>query len=111
MKLRTATILLFASRVHLAPQADAQARTRDTSELFPRTFAAIADWDASIVRRAAGTIATPAQWNRSDKVPCNADAQRVSLRCALEQAVAGAARQAAKSRAAAAPSSAPRPAE
>jgi len=57
---------------------------------LPATEAAIGEWDAAIVRRAAAMIASPAQWNRSDANPCASDAKTVSIRCALERAIAAA---------------------
>lgn len=54
---------------------------------LPRTEAAIGEWDAAIVRRAAGLIASPASWNRSDAGPCAPEAKTFSLRCALQRAI------------------------
>ena len=57
---------------------------------LPRTEAAIDEWNAAIVRRAAGMIGSPAQWNRSDKGSCAPDAKTVSVRCALQRSIGAA---------------------
>jgi hypothetical protein len=111
MRVCSAAVSVLAIGVNLASPAVAQTPAARAPEQFPRTLADIGEWDAAIVRRAAATIATPAQWNRSDKGPCNADAKTVSLRCALENAASVITRQAATSLSVDAPSSAPRPAE
>jgi hypothetical protein len=54
---------------------------------IPRTEAAIGEWDAAIVRRAAALIGSPAQWSRSDAGECATNAQTFTVRCALLRAI------------------------
>jgi hypothetical protein len=90
-----ASLLFLATVLNGASRAGAQAAAKDTLSSFPRTVAAIGDWDAAIVRRAAALIASPTQWSRSDTSACRPDASAVSIRCALERAIAEAAAQSA----------------
>jgi hypothetical protein len=72
--------------IGIVAQARAQVPAGNPSVSLPRTEAAISAWDLAIVLRAEALIASPAQWNRSDKGDCRADAKTFSLRCALEHA-------------------------
>jgi hypothetical protein len=81
-----AALLALASIINAASVTSAQTAAGNTFPAVPRTEAAIGEWDAAIVRRAAAMIASPAQWNRSDTGPCNPDAKTISLRCALQRA-------------------------
>jgi hypothetical protein len=53
----------------------------------PTTKAAVGQWDAGIVQRAAKILASPAQWNRADTGKCPANAKTFSISCALQEAV------------------------
>jgi len=77
--------------VTAASRTSAQELAGNTVAALPRSQAAIGEWNAAIVRRAAAMIASPAQWNRSDKGRCNSDAKTISVRCALQSAIDGAA--------------------
>ena len=84
-----ATVLGLASIFGAASTTSGQTAAKSAALDLPRTEAAIAEWDAAIVRRAAAMIPSVAQWNRSDASPCTSDAKSISLRCALERAVDG----------------------
>jgi len=96
-------VLAFGILVHASSLAGAQTLAGSAPGFVPSKEADIGAWDVAIVRRAAAMIASPAQWNRSDKGSCVPDAKTVSLRCALQRAVDDAA-----GRAASRPSSTPR---
>lgn len=81
-----AAILALGILANAISRTGAQTPAGNTLAI-PRTEAAIGEWGAAIVRRAAAMIASPAQWNRSDKGPCTPDAKTVSLRCALQNAI------------------------
>ncbi|HEY4130512.1 MAG TPA: hypothetical protein VGM50_07830 [Gemmatimonadaceae bacterium] len=95
MNARTAVAALGIISLVAAPRIGAQTPAGDAPPLLPKTEADIGAWDAAIVRRAAALLASPALWNRSDASPCTADAKSISLRCALEKAIDGAAAPAA----------------
>jgi hypothetical protein len=53
----------------------------------PTARAAVGQWAAGIVQRAATILASPAQWNRTDTGSCPADAHTFSISCTLDAAV------------------------
>src|SRR5215472_3535807 len=52
----------------------------------PPTKAAVGQWDADLVQRAASMLASPAQWNHADAGKCPAGAT-LSINCALQKAL------------------------
>jgi hypothetical protein len=85
-----AALLILGALVPAAGLISAQTPTRGGVAGLPRTEAAIGEWDAAIVRRAATMIGSPSQWNRSDSSPCTPEAKAVSLRCAFQRSIAAA---------------------
>ena len=69
------------------PRATAQAGQASFPAPAPTSAAAVGAWDVGIVDRAAGLVATAAQWNRVDTGTCPAVAQAFSIGCALQRAV------------------------
>src|SRR6478672_1104564 len=96
-------VLAFGILAQSSSLAGGQTLAGSAPGSLPNREADIGAWDVAIVRRAAAMIASPAQWNRSDKGSCTPDAKTVSLRCALQRAVDEPAGRAAQQ-----PSTAPR---
>ena len=84
---RPTAVLLLAAIFHASERVEGQTPAGKAVAALPRTEAAVAEWDAAIVRRAAAMIGSPGQWNRSDSGKCPSDAKTVSLRCALQRSV------------------------
>ncbi len=81
-------IRLFIIGIVAALVAIAHAQTPRASALPPPTTkAAVGEFDAKIVERAAQLVATEAQWNRSDKSACHTGAKTFGIACALNKAI------------------------
>jgi hypothetical protein len=80
-------VFLLASLISAGLVGHAQPSQTTFPAPPPTTKAAVGQWDAAIVHRAAAILESPAQWNRTDTDKCPADAHTFSISCALEAAV------------------------